>query len=881
MDTRKSGGMPAHQQDIEMDDPKKAVQFQSRVPQQVTIIDDPIDVDHLMSGEIKGDAVFETKPYFSHSILQTTMAVYIVWCLVYFAYRVYATLNHYSYATLIFSIIMVIVEFLGFLGTSLHFNNFTNPQTNILLQKLPDILERQKKDYPPVASFICCYKEPQHIVSRTINAAMSIDYPPEKHLVALLDDSANFREQRGWVHVQSIEKNFLYHLLYRCVRRVWAGKPPQLSEDEDVRGVLGPALDRISETTKAAIDAEIHWFLEYLVLNSWQQASDIKDRNDDDYENERMLIAELRQDEFNPYRTFTEDDLEMINRFSVEGLQLMWHGSAFFRPIVRCALFQRPGIRAYVQRLCDSGELQYITPAAIALAKYRVLLLGRDELPMHEVSAGNVRVDFESVGTIPSPRGVYIRRRKPKNPHNKAGNINNALFNESTSTDFEFVSLLDADQQPHADYLKRTLPYFFSSDGHNVAWVQTPQFFSNIFPLDDPLGHRNMEFYGPVGEGRGAFGACPFVGTNAIFCRAHLCEVGGIMYNSVTEDMYTGMKLHAAGYKSLYHNEVLAIGSAPVDLKETLEQRKRWAQGAVEIFSLTPWGHLASKIGWRKTLMYLDSCLYPFLAFTAFWYAVTPLIMAIWTVPIVVNDPVLFVLVGYVPVMILPRVINYMLLRAQRPYEEGRSAPALWIEATDIWRAEQTFFSFAGTYISAWNAGRTGIKNTRAKYGVKGSLAMWNWNRDFLKPKPGDANKPAAKKVNEQTFRSSNKETDQIKNTRLFATNLIMFGINVLAVIFSCLAFNCDASRIWIFVVVVGFAISNMWHLWSFIPMALRQNESQWPYASSYHAHNLLLFCILGFLVFLYVKIRACVYQELAIHDKTVITPGDSWLRGG
>lgn len=47
--------------------------------------------------------------------------------------------------------------------------------------------------------------------------------------------------------------------------------------------------------------------------------------------------------------------------------------------------------------------------------------------------------------------------------------------------------------------------------------------------------------------------------------------------------MYTGMKLHAAGYKSLYHNEILAIGSAPVDLKETLEQRKRWAQGAVEV----------------------------------------------------------------------------------------------------------------------------------------------------------------------------------------------------------------------------------------------------------------------------------------------------------
>jgi len=352
------------------------------------------------------------------------------------------------------------------------------------------------------------------------------------------------------------------------------------------------------------------------------------------------------------------------------------------------------------------------------------------------------------------------------------------------------------------------------------------------------------------------------VGTNAVFSRSHLCEVGGIMYNSVTEDMYTGMKLHAAGYSSMYHNEILAIGSAPVDLKETLEQRKRWAQGAVEIFSLTPWGLLVKKIGLRKTLFYLDSCIYPFLAPTAFFYGASPFLMALWTVPIVVDDPVLFILVGTLPVMVLPRVINYMLLRAQRPHEEGRSAPALWLEANDLWRAEQTFFSFAGTYVSAWHAGRNGIKILMKKYNIKTNLAMWNWNRDFLKPKPGDANKPK-KKFNEQSFRTSLKDTDTIKNTSLFLANICLFVINILAIALACLRFNCDTSQIWLFAVVVGFSFSTCWHLWSFIPMALRQNESQWPYASSYHAHNLLIMMISGFLVFLFVKVRLCVYQYL------------------
>eukprot|EP01111_Echinosteliopsis_oligospora_P009377 TRINITY_DN2731_c0_g1_i1.p1 TRINITY_DN2731_c0_g1~~TRINITY_DN2731_c0_g1_i1.p1 ORF type:complete len:925 (-),score=227.96 TRINITY_DN2731_c0_g1_i1:114-2888(-) len=854
-------GFDQKNKNFDDDEEQKKVRFEQKVAAQEEAYKEEIDVDKMMGTELKKDLVFEVKPYFSHSILQMTMALHILWTIGYMVFRIGFTINKQNYATWIYSCMFILVEILSFFGTALHYNNYTNPQTNILVQKLPDILARLKKDYPPVAALICCYKEPQHIVSRTIRTAMSMKYPPEKLLVGLLDDSSNFRESRGWVHVQSIEKNFLEQLLKAAVSRTYTGTIPTLSEDEDPRGVMAPALDKIASSVTEAIDAEVQWFLEYLLLNVWTQASEAPDRSESEIEAERELIADLRNEEFNPYRTFTEEDLENISKFSVEGLQLMWHGSAFFRPLVRNAIIQRAGMKNWIKKLNDTNELRFLTPQALAIARYRVLYLGREEMDvLPEVSAGNVRVDFEATGSVLCPRGVYIRRRKPQNPHNKAGNINNALFNEFTETDFEYQLMLDADQQPHPDFLQRVIPYFFSAEGPMIAWVQTPQFFSNIFPADDPLGHRNMEFYGPVAEGRGAHGATPFVGTNAIFSRSHLCEVGGVMYNSVTEDMYTGMKLHSAGYKSMYHNEVLAIGSAPVDLKETLEQRKRWAQGAVEIFSLTPWGLLIKKIGWRKTLFYLDSCIYPFTSWTAFFFGISPFVMAIWQVPIVVDNPALFVLVGFVPTMILPRMINYMLLRAVRPHEEGRSAPALWIEATDLWRAEQTFFSFAGTYMSAWHAGRNGIKTLILKYNIKGDIAMWNWNRDFLKPKPGDSKKPKSK-IPEQSFRTSIKESDQVKNTRLFVANIILFTINILAILLGCFRFNCDTSQIWIFVVIVGFGFSNCWHLWSFIPMALRQNEDQWPYASSYHAHNIFIAFILGFLVFLFLKVKICIYQ--------------------
>ena len=52
---------------------------------------------------------------------------------------------------------------------------------------------------------------------------------------------------------------------------------------------------------------------------------------------------------------------------------------------------------------------------------------------------------------------------------------------------------------------------------------------------------------------------------------------------SITEDMATSMRLHALGWRSVYHHEVLAIGLAPEDLGSSLKQRLRWAQGTLQV----------------------------------------------------------------------------------------------------------------------------------------------------------------------------------------------------------------------------------------------------------------------------------------------------------
>jgi cellulose synthase/poly-beta-1,6-N-acetylglucosamine synthase-like glycosyltransferase len=315
-----------------------------------------------------------------------------------------------------------------------------------------------------------------------------------------------------------------------------------------------------------------------------------------------------------------------------------------------------------------------------------------------------------------------------KERHAKAGNLNNALLQSQG----EFILILDADQIPYPLILHRTLGYFSNS---KVAFVQTPQWFYNT-PKNDPFGSDAPLFYGPIQQGKDAKNAAFFCGSNAVFRREALMQLGIVQYVrdlevrtrqtldasdrllanaesrwrastnvqvreafwqlrhairqaraslrarapiqevvrkfqlqvrdlshhivrqdlaqiradlaaspgidapdidasisalmddpaamrrlaqdevsplaaiknvcalvqaidtdrsdqaqaimpmpaiSITEDMATAMRLHALGWESVFHSEILACGLAPEDLRAALRQRLRWAQGTIQV----------------------------------------------------------------------------------------------------------------------------------------------------------------------------------------------------------------------------------------------------------------------------------------------------------
>ncbi len=214
---------------------------------------------------------------------------------------------------------------------------------------------------------------------------------------------------------------------------------------------------------------------------------------------------------------------------------------------------------------------------------------------------------------------VYLSR--PTHEHGKAGNLNFGLRHSSA----EFVAVLDADHVPVPEFLDRILGYFRDP---RVAFVQTPQEFYNLEsyqhwtePGTGRSWHEQALFFRVIQPGKNHWNAAFYCGSPAVLRRAALEDVGGFATETVTEDLHTSIRLHARGWKSVYHSEVLAYGLAPSTAEPYRIQRLRWGRGAMQVLRLDNplWRrgltlpqrltYLASMItwfeGWQKAVLYV------------------------------------------------------------------------------------------------------------------------------------------------------------------------------------------------------------------------------------------------------------------------------------
>jgi cellulose synthase/poly-beta-1,6-N-acetylglucosamine synthase-like glycosyltransferase len=226
----------------------------------------------------------------------------------------------------------------------------------------------------------------------------------------------------------------------------------------------------------------------------------------------------------------------------------------------------------------------------------------------------------------------YIRR--DTNEDAKAGNWNNAFARTSGA----FIATFDADHVPRADFLERTLGFFADPA---VAFVQVPQRYHNLDSLQHRVDWRQRRLYGEqdvffnlVMPGKDHWNASFFCGTGAVLRRQALVPHGGLVTGTITEDMHTALALQARGWKSVYLNELLVTGLAPMDFSSYSSQRLRWAEGNLKIIRhINPLTHPGLSLAQR--LCYFASMYHWTIGFPKLvFYLAPPLILFTGQFPI-------------------------------------------------------------------------------------------------------------------------------------------------------------------------------------------------------------------------------------------------------
>lgn len=273
----------------------------------------------------------------------------------------------------------------------------------------------------------------------------------------------------------------------------------------------------------------------------------------------------------------------------------------------------------------------------------------------------------------------YLTR--PEHAHAKAGNLNHALG----VVEADFVAVLDADHVAERDFLVKTLGYF---DDPRLALVQTPQDFYNLDSFEHDASaaerstyHEQALFYRVIQAGKNRLDAAFWCGTGAVLRTAALREVDGVATDTLTEDIDTTIRLHRLGWRTVYHNEVVARGLAAGDARTYQAQRLRWGTGAMQVLRIR---HPLTGPGLsaRQRLGYAGTLLGWFDAWRTLGYLVLPVAVLVTGALPIRADPLTFA-VAFGSVFVLQQVAIRVLSRGyHRPvisvvFELVRMAPNL------------------------------------------------------------------------------------------------------------------------------------------------------------------------------------------------------------
>lgn len=292
------------------------------------------------------------------------------------------------------------------------------------------------------------------------------------------------------------------------------------------------------------------------------------------------------------------------------------------------------------------------------------------------------------------------------NAHAKSGNLNNGLL----GCDGEFFAVFDADQVPHHDFLLKLLPYMQEK---SIAMVQSPQFFSNTDQFIASGTSQAQEiFYRHVCPAKNISNSAFCVGTNVLFRRAAIDEIGGIAKVSHSEDIWTSLMLHEKGWKTVFVNEVLAKGIAPSTIDSYFRQQLRWSRGGLSML-LYHNSMRSKKLTIDQRIQYLSSNFFYLCGFSILYYLLSPIIYLLFGVKSLQTESGIQWLIHYVPYVVFYYSITYLLL--------GK------IRTSTISVATASFFPYILAFFSILFGFKYSWKSTTIEKKSNLGLVYWIW----------------------------------------------------------------------------------------------------------------------------------------------------------
>lgn len=252
---------------------------------------------------------------------------------------------------------------------------------------------------------------------------------------------------------------------------------------------------------------------------------------------------------------------------------------------------------------------------------------------------------------------------------------------EPSALDEKYIIVFDADMNPLPDFVEPLVA--FMEDNPTLAFIQTPQYYTNFEfnRVARAAGLQQAVFYEYICEGKSLQDAMFCCGTNVIFNRQALWDVGGFEESSVTEDFATSLKFHERGWSSAYLNKVCAFGMGPEDLGGYFKQQFRWALGTVGLFRTIVGAFFRNprRMSAAKWWEYFLSGTHYFVGWLLFVMMLCPVLFLFFNVPSYFARPEIYFLF-FVPYILLTLSL-FLFSMSQRRYSFRELAQGILLQA--------------------------------------------------------------------------------------------------------------------------------------------------------------------------------------------------------